>query len=255
MAITKIKAIKTTVKKAVDYITDPKKTDGKLLVSGFNVDPSFADIEFAMTCDLGELVKGDYKEVGNANNLAYHMIQSFAKNEKLTPEEVHQIGRKLADELLEKKHEYVIATHIDKGHIHNHIIFNSTSYVDYKKFRSKPYETAEKIRVISDKLCEEKGLYVIENPRNKGKSYKEWQENEKGTSWKQRIKDVIDNTVVEVDSYDSFVKKLNEEGVEVREGNNIAFKLNGQKRYVNGKTMGVEYTQEEIDIAIGRERK
>ena len=157
MAITKIKAIKSTVNKAIDYITDPLKTDGKLLVSGFKVEPAFAAIEYRMTSELAKELKGDYTNTGNGNNLAYHMIQSFAKLDKITPEEAHELGKQLANEMLQEKHEYVIATHIDKGHIHNHIIFNAISFADFKKFRSEPYKTAAMIRRISDRLCEEKG--------------------------------------------------------------------------------------------------
>lgn len=246
MAITKIKAIKATVNKAIAYITNPQKTDGKLLVSGYKVEPSYAAIEFKMTAELAKDIKGDYSNTGKANNLAYHTIQSFAKIDKITPEEAHELGKKLADEMLEEKHEYVIATHIDKGHIHNHIIFNAISYEDFKKFRSEPYKTAAKLREISDRLCEEKGLYVLRELNGKGKGHKEWQETKNGTSWKAQIQAAIDKAVLLAADYDSFIELMKQAGIEIKEGKHIAFKLEGQQRFVRGKTIGFNYTKEGI---------
>jgi len=225
MAVTKIKAIKATVNKAIAYITNPQKTDGKLLVSGFKVEPSYAAIEFKMTAELAKDIKGDYSNTGKANNLAYHTIQSFAKIDKITPEEAHELGKKLADEMLQEKHEYVIATHIDKGHIHNHIIFNAISFEDFKKFRSEPYKTAAKLREISDRLCEEKGLYVVKEPNGKGKGHKEWQETKNGTSWKAQIQTAIDKAIPQAADYNSFVELMNQAKIEVKEGKAFSFQI------------------------------
>ena len=255
MAITKIKTIKATVNKAIAYITNPQKTDGKLLVSGYKVEPSYAAIEFKMTAELAKDIKGDYSNTGKANNLAYHTIQSFAKFDKITPEEAHELGKKLADEMLEEKHEYVIATHIDKGHIHNHIIFNAISFEDFKKFRSEPYKTIAKIRGISDRLCEEKGLYIVQEPNGKGKGHKEWQETKNGTSWKAQIQAAIDKAIPQAADYKSFIELMNQAKIEVKEGKHIAFKLEGQQRFVRGKTMGENYTKEGLVEAIKNKTK
>ncbi|HEY8911387.1 MAG TPA: relaxase/mobilization nuclease domain-containing protein, partial [Desulfosporosinus sp.] len=250
MAVTKIKAIKATVNRAIDYITNPQKTDGKLLVSGYKVEPSYAAIEFKMTAELAKDIKGDYSNTGKANNLAYHTIQSFAKIDKITPEEAHELGKKLADKMLQEKHEYVIATHIDKGHIHNHIIFNAISFEDFKKFRSEPYKTAAMIREISDRLCEEKGLYIVKEPNGKGKGHREWQETKNGTSWKAQIQAAIDQATPQATDYNSFVDLMKQANIEVKEGKHIAFKLEGQQRFVRGKTIGDNYTKEGIVEAI-----
>ena len=257
MAVTKIKAIKSTVNKAIDYITNPRKTDGKLLVSGFKVEPPFAAIEYKMTAELAKELKGDYTNTGKGNNLAYHTIQSFAKFDKITPEEAHELGKKLADEMLQEKHEYVIATHIDKGHIHNHIIFNAISFEDFKKFRSEPYKTAAMIREISDRLCEEKGLYVVKEPNGKGKGHKEWQETKNGTSWKAQIQAAIDKAIPQATDYNSFVELMNQAKIEIKEGKHIAFKLEGQQqeRFVRGKTIGENYTKEGLVEAIKNKAK
>jgi len=255
MAITKIKAIKSTVNKAIDYITNPQKTDGKLLVSGFKVDPPFAAIEYQMTAELAKELKGDYTNTGNGNNLAYHTIQSFSKVDKITPEEAHELGKQLADEMLQEKHEYVIATHIDKGHIHNHIIFNAISFEDFKKFRSEPYKTAAMIRDISDRLCEENGLYVVKEPIGKGKGHKEWQETRNGTSWKVQIQAAIDQAIPKATDYSSFVELMTQANIEIKEGKHLAFKLEGQQRFVRGKTIGENYSKDGIIEAIKNKTK
>ena len=245
MAVTKIHAIKSSVNKAINYITNPDKTDGTILVSGYNCEPLTAHLDFKMTSILAKEVIGDYTKTGVANNLAYHLIQSFSKTDIITAEEAHEIGKKLADELLQGKHEYVIATHVDKGHIHNHIIFNSVSFFDYKKFRSIPYKTVKKIRNISDRLCEEKGLYVIRT-KGKGKSHAEWDARRKGESWKAKIEKIINDIVLKAKDYNEFIMLMKLAGVEVKEGKHIAFRLDGQQRYVRGKTIGSDYTKERI---------
>ena len=121
MAVTKIKGINVTVEKAISYIINPAKTDGKLLVSGFQVEPPFAAYEFNVTAELAKELNGDYTKTGAANVLAYHLIQSFSKKDVVSADQAHEVGKRLADEVLQGKHEYVLATHIDKGHIHNQI--------------------------------------------------------------------------------------------------------------------------------------
>ena len=113
MATTKIKAIKSTLKKAILYIINPEKTEGAMLVSSFGCSVDFADLEMQSTA-----VKGS----GRGNRVAYHFIQSFAPDDPVTPEQAHEIGRAFAEKYLKGKYEYVISTHVDKGHIHNHII-------------------------------------------------------------------------------------------------------------------------------------
>lgn len=251
MAVAKIHAIKSTVGKSVDYITNPEKTilaDGTQLVSSFGCVPETAEIEFNLTCQLAKEIKGDYTKSGGGNNLAYHLIQSFSveDSENLTPEQVHQLGIEFADRFLGGKYEYVIATHIDKGHLHNHIIFNSTSYKDYKKFRSEPYKTVAKIREISDNICEENGLSII---KTKGlpKSYIEWKFAKEGKlTWKETIKNKIDEVIPQVKSYSEFLEKMKSAGIEVKEGKHIAFRAPEQERFIRGKRIGEEYTKENI---------
>ena len=253
MAVTKIKGINVTVEKAISYIINSAKTDGKLLVSGFQVEPPFAAYEFNVTAELAKELNGDYTKTGAANVLAYHLIQSFSKKDVVSADQAHEVGKRLADEVLQGKHEYVLATHIDKGHIHNHIIFNSVSYLDHKKFRSEPYKTVAKLREVSDRLCAEFGLDVITEREGHGVGHKEWQENEKGASWKSRIRKEIDDALRVAGDYQEFLVLMKNKKIEVKEGVHLAFRLEGQERFVRGKTIGERYTREGIQLAISRQ--
>ncbi|CAM2078020.1 MAG: hypothetical protein NSGCLCUN01_02208 [uncultured Clostridium sp.] len=243
MAITRIESIKSKLKQALDYIIDENKTDGKLLVTGGNCAPEVAYLEFKMTQETCNFVIGDYTR--KQNNLAYHMIQSFDKKDKITSEEAHRIGVELAEKFIGGKHEYVVATHIDKGHVHNHIIFNAYSYETYRKFNCHK-NVFKEIREISDELCKENGLSIIENPKGKGKHYKEWLEAKKGTSWKAYIKDTIDELIDKVKSFDELKAEMINRGFEIKEGKHISFKAPNQQRFCRGKTLGDNYTIEYI---------
>ena len=141
MAVTKTHPIKSTLKAAIDYILNPEKTDGKLLASSFGCGLETADIEFAWTREAA----GD-----RGTHLGRHLIQSFAVGET-TPEEAHKIGMELAGAVLGGKYEFVLTTHVDKDHLHNHLIFNSVSFVDYKKYHSNK-QSYHAIRRTSDRI-------------------------------------------------------------------------------------------------------
>lgn len=252
MAVTKIKGIKVTVEKAIEYIINPEKTDGKILVSGFQVVPAFAAYEFKATAALAQELNGDYTNTGSANVQAYHLMQSFSKKDAITADQAHEVGKRFADEVLQGKHEYVLTTHIDKGHIHNHIIFNSVSYLDHKKFRSEPYKTVAKLRDVSDRLCAEFGLDVITRPEGQGISYKEWQETKKGSSWKEQIRKAVDEVLLAAEDYQDFLMRMRRRKIEVKEGVHLAFRLEGQERFVRGKTIGERYTREGIQAALSQ---
>ena len=195
MAVTKIKPIKGTLNKALDYIQNPAKTDEKMLVSSFGCSYETADIEFTFTLSQA-LDKG--------NNLAHHLIQAFEPGE-VDYREAHEIGRQLADAVTKGQHEYVLTTHIDKGHIHNHIIFCAVNFVDHHKYNSNK-RSYYGIRNMSDKLCREHGLSVVlPNRGSKGKSYAEYQAEKTGTSWKGKLKIAVDALIPQVSSFRSWL--------------------------------------------------
>ena len=244
MAVTKIKPIRGTVNKAIAYIIDPKKTDDELLVSSFGCAASeSAAKEFEWTRNLAAQQGAQIPKV-----IARHLIQSFDVGE-VSPEVAHEIGKQFADEWLKGKYEYVIATHIDKGHCHNHIIFNAVNFVDYHSYRSNKW-TYRELRLLSDEICKEHGLSVIPPSQNKGMAYKEYTEAKKGTSWKQKLKQTIDRLVITAKDYDEFLKLMQEAGYEIKTGKYISFRAAGQERFTRAKTIGENYTEERIKERI-----
>ena len=187
MAVTKTHPIKSTLKAAIDYILNPEKTDGKLLASSFGCGLETADIEFAWTREAA----GD-----RGTHLGRHLIQSFAVGET-TPEEAHKIGMELAGAVLGGKYEFVLTTHVDKDHLHNHLIFNSVSFVDYKKYHSNK-QSYYHIRRTSDRICKEHRLSVVVPGQDRGKSYAEYTAEKQGTSYKAKLKTAIDNLIPRV---------------------------------------------------------
>lgn len=244
MAVTKIHCIKSTLKKALDYICDPKKTDEKILISSFNCAAETADIEFQMTLS---------QTIEKGNNLAFHVIQSFQPGET-TAEIAHLIGKELAAEVLQNKYEYVLTTHVDKGHIHNHLIFCAANFVDHRKFISNR-KTYHEIRKISDRLCREHGLSVIVPGEERGKSYKEYLESKAGTSWKALIRDAINEQLKHSRSYEEFLLRMSFAGFEIKEGKYLAFRAQGQQRFTRSKTLGYGYTEESLKAKIRRNKR
>ena len=244
MAVTKIKPIKGTLNKALDYIQNPEKTDGKMLVSSFGCSYETADIEFAFTLSQA-LDKG--------SNLAHHLIQAFEPGE-VDYQTAHEIGRQLADAVTKGQHEYVLTTHIDKGHIHNHIIFCAVNFVDHHKYNSNK-RSYYGIRNMSDKLCREHGLSVVlPNRGSKGKSYAEYQAEKTGTSWKGKLKIAVDALIPQVSSFEELLSKLQAAGYEIKQGKYISCRAPGQERFTRLKTLGADYTEEAIRERISGKR-
>ena len=239
MAITKIHPIKVNLKKALDYIENPDKTDDKLFISSYGCSYETADIEFQMLLDQA-FKKG--------NNLAHHLIQAFEPGET-TPEQAHEIGRQLADEVLGGKYPYVITTHIDKGHLHNHIIFCAVDMVNQRKYISNRQSYAY-IRRTNDRLCREHGLSVVKPGKDKGKSYAEWDAQRKGKSWKAKLKTAIDAAIPQARDFDGLLRLMEAQGYEIKRGKFISFRAPGQERFTRCKTLGEDYTEEAITRRI-----
>ena len=239
MAVTKTHPIKSTLKAAIDYILNPEKTDGKLLASSFGCGLETADIEFAWTREAA----GD-----RGTHLGRHLIQSFAVGET-TPEEAHKIGMELAQAVLGGKYEFVLTTHVDKDHLHNHLIFNSVSFVDYKKYHSNK-QSYRHIRRTSDRICKEHGLSVVVPGQDRGKSYAEYTAEKQGISYKAKLKTAIDTLIPQVKDFDELLRRLQEMGYEIKQGKYISFRAAGQERFTRAKTLGAAYTEEAIKERI-----
>ena len=243
MAVTKIKAIRGTLSKAIAYILNPEKTDEKLLVSSYGCASETAARELEWTRKIAE-----QKGMNPVRIIARHVIQSFEIGE-VTPELAHEIGKQFADEILGGKYEYVLTTHIDKDHVHNHLIFNAVDFVDYHAYKSYKRIYYD-MREVSDRLCKENGLSVIPPSQNKGMGYKEYTEAKRGTSWKQKLKQTIDRLVITAKDYDDFLRLMQEAGYEIKTGKYISFRAEGQERFTRSKTIGENYTEERIKERI-----
>ena len=247
MAYLKIFPIKVTDKKALDYITNPDKTDEKLLVSSFGCSPETADLEFSMTREIAKkngMDKGD--------NLAFHLIQSVKPGE-VDAENAHRLGQQFADEVLKGKYEYVISTHVDKNHIHNHIIFNAASFVDHHKYVSNK-RSYHKLCRISNRICHENGLATSMPTGEKGKSYKENMEYHRGTSWKAKLRVAVDKAIWTSINYEEFLQKMQLAGYEVRQGKHLSFRAPEQKNFTYMKSLGSYYSEENVRIRLAKNR-
>ena len=247
MAITKIHPIKSTLHLAINYIVNEEKTDEQLLVSTHKCHESSAHTQFLRTRE-DAVTKGTV--------LARHLIQSFLP-EETTSEMAHRIGLELCKKILKDEYEFVLSTHIDKGHIHNHIIFNNVNMVTGKCYQSNK-KSYHKIRYQSDKLCKENNLSVIDEHyesfkkkyRTSGKSWYENEQSTKGTSWKSRLQFDIDRMIKQSKDWEEFLKKIAELGYEIRHGKHIAFKPKDKQRFTRAKTIGEDYTEERLKERI-----
>jgi len=248
MAYTKIHAITATVHKAVDYICNPDKTDEGILISSYGCSPETAayDFKFALS-----------KTKQSDPNKAYHLIQSFLPGE-VSYKEAHQIGVELADKLLEGKYSYVVSTHIDKEHVHNHIIFCAADNINHEKYHDCK-KTYYNIRSLSDNLCREHELSVITPGEKRGRTYKEWQAGKNGSAWKEQLKADIDEAIKNAAAYEDCIELIRAKGYEVKGetfGENahkfISFRPLDRERFVRGsvKSLGAEYTKERIKERI-----
>mgnify|MGYP000237961061 FL=1 len=247
MAITKIHPIKSTLNLAIDYIVNGEKTDEQILVSTHKCHQETAHTQFLRT-------RNDAGTKGTV--LARHLIQSFLPGET-SPEMAHQIGLKLCKKILKNEYEFVLSTHIDKGHIHNHIIFNNVNMVTGKCYQSNK-RSYHQIRYQSDKLCKENKLSVIDEfyesykrkYKTKGKSWYENEQSKKGTSWKSRLQFDIDRLIKQSKDWEEFLKKMAELSYEIKHGKHIAFKPKDKARFTRAKTIGEDYTEERLKERI-----
>lgn len=244
MSITRIHAIKATVKRSIDYICNPAKTDGETLITAFGTTVEYAPAMFA-----NALKKTDPSDP----NLAYHLIQSFAPGE-VGAKEAHEVGKELAERLLGGRYSYIVSTHTDKNHCHNHIIFCAADNITHKKYHDCK-RSYWNIRHINDELCEEHNLSVIKENKHIGKSYKEWMADKAGTSWKSKLKSDINETLKQAHTYDEFLDLMKSKGYEIKDAEispeahkYIGFRAPGQERWVRGrpKSLGEDFTKERI---------
>jgi hypothetical protein len=177
------------------------------------------------------------------NTIGRHLIQSFAPGE-VTPEKAHEIGKALAAEILGGKYAFVMATHIDRGHIHNHFVWGAADVETHKRYHSNK-NTYHAIRDTSDRLCEEHDLSVI-IPQGVGKSYIEYHAEREGISWKAKLRQAIDVTLTVSTGYDDFLRRMEAQGYEIKKGTYISFRAPEQQRFIRAKTLGPNYDEDAL---------
>lgn len=262
MGYTKIKAVKNHLARCLDYTSNPvkterfseedlsrlldytqnrDKTEHQLYVTGFNCDPANA-------CDTMNATRKRWGKDGEGHVLAYHLIQSFKPGE-ITPQQAHEIGCEFTRRLLADRYEVTVSTHLDKSHLHNHIVFNSVAFVDGKMFRNQFRDYYRGIRQISDDLCRENQLKVID-PKGYGKNYAEWAAEKAGRpTVRGTIKADVDRALERAVNWSTFVLTLNQMGYEVAYGRNIKYaklRPKGSPRAIRFKSLGPGYSEQEL---------
>ncbi len=258
MAVTSIHAIKATEWAAIRYITDADKTVNGLYVSsyGCRADSAGASEDFRAVRNSG---------TGRTKILAHHIIQSFEHGE-ITPEKAMQVSEELCDKLLQGKYQYVLAVHTDKEHIHSHIIFNNTNMYNGLSFTTEHNQgkvkerSWAKVREISDEICEKYGLSVIEeNENSKGVSHYEHEMQKEGKSWKARLRSMLSELIKYSPDFDTFLRNCERVGIEAvytpNTKNKLKFRMQGQERFTRAKTLGEEFTAENIIAAFEKLHK
>ena len=236
----KNQTVKECIKFHIDYAKNPEKTQNGLLVSAYECNPETATEEFLISKKMYEMIT-KRSQPKDKDNISYMLMQSF-KPEEITPQKAHEIGYQFAYEFTKGEHQFVVSTHTDKEHIHNHVEFNSTSLDCTHKFNAYK-QWGISAQKLSDKICKEHCLSTIKEPQQKGKHYAEWKAKKENKSWKQALKNTIDEIIPQSKDFEDFMENMRKQGYEVKQGKQISFRAVGQNRFTRMKTLGVEYTE------------
>ena len=248
MHVIKGQTVAHTVHKRLSYAINPDKTNSGQLVKAYGCEPETAAGEMLLCKKEYETYIGRSEEK-RSDIVLYQIRQSFKPGE-ITPEKAQEVGYELAMSFTKGKYQFVVATHTDHAHIHNHIIFNSTSIDHTQKFRNF-LGSSEAIRKISDKLCLENGLSIIEDPKQGPSHYGKWLGDKKPLSWQERLRQTIDAIMAQKPAdFDTFLKLMLESGYEVKQGRYLAFKADGQQKFTRLRSLGEGYSEDELRSAI-----
>ena len=200
------------ISKIIDYVANPQKTDHGRLITGYECDSRVADAEFMLA--KRKYIAATGRVRGADDVIAYHVRQSFCPGE-ITPEEANRLGMEFAKRFTKGKHAFIVCTHIDKAHIHNHIIWSSVNLECDRKFRNF-WGSTRAVRRLSDTICIENGLSIVENPKPHGKSYDQWLGDQAKPSHRELLRAAIDNALAQKPAdLDELLKLLRESGCEV----------------------------------------
>ena len=240
-SITKILYRNGGLRQAIDYITNPAKTNEQLLTDYVRCDPGYAAQQMMDTKRaLGK----------TAGRQCYHIIQSFQPNE-ITPELAHEIARQFAAEHL-PGYEAVIATHVDKAHIHSHIVFNSVNAITGKMYHSTYENYYKQIHGVSDRLCKAHGLsIVLENGEKKAVSYADWMRQQKGQlTFRSMLEADLRDAIEDANDLGHFFLLMEHKGYEIHHGKRLEFRLRGQEHFMCPERRNPDFSEERIEQAI-----
>ena len=243
----------TAISDILDYVENPGKTDGGRLISSYQCDSRIADAEFLFAKRQYTAKTGRHR--GADDVLAYQIRQSFVPGE-ITPEEANRLGYDLAMRFTKGKHAFIVCTHIDKAHIHNHIIWNSTTLDCSRKFRNF-WGSTKAVRRLNDTICIENGYSIVENPKRRGKSYDKWL-GDKPPCHRDRLRMAID-AALEKKPHDleALLALLREAGIEVSpRGKSIRLKAPGGKKFIrlDADSMGEGYSVDALMEVLSGKR-
>jgi len=245
-----------TIEDVIDYVANPEKTRNGELISSFMCDSKIADAEFALSKRQYAQLTG--RNQGGQDIIAYHTRQAFLPGE-VTPEEANRIGQELALAFTKGRHHFIVCTHIDRAHVHNHIIFNSTDLDCRRKFRNF-IGSAFALRRVSDRICLEHGVSVIENPKPSRGHYGKWLDamgGDRPLSFQERLRQAIDAVLEKRPAdFEAFLMEMQAMGYEIKRGRHLSFRTSGQEKFTRCReqTLGADYTEEAIRERIAGRR-
>lgn len=236
----------------IDYVTNPEKTDHGKLITGFQCDSRTADAEFLLAKQQYIAATGRVR--GADDVIAYHVRQSFRPGE-ITPEEANQLGVEFAQRFTKGKHAFVVCTHIDKAHVHNHIIWSAVNVDCDRKFRNF-WGSTKAVRQLSDTICIENGLSIVENPKPHGKSYNKWLGDQAKPSHRELLRVAIDNALAQKPAdLDALMKLLQASGCEVsKRGKSYRLKLPDWDKVARMDSLGEGYTQDDLVAVLSGQK-
>ena len=231
------------LRRIIGYIDDPKKTNNEELITAYECEPRLYGADFLL--DKRTYIQRTGRLRGKDDVIAYHLRQSFVPGE-ITPEEANRLGNELAVRFTKGNHSFIVATHTDKHHIHNHIIFNAINLDCDRKFRD--FQGSKKaLARLSDMICLENGYSVIEHPMNKGKKYNKWLGENYRRTHRDELREAIDIALMEKPrTLEELLKLLEAAGWEIKRGKHISFRKPGQQRFKRLESLGEEYSEEAL---------
>ena len=238
----------------IDYVANPQKTDNGKLITGYGCDSRTADAEFLLA--KRQYIAATGRVRGADDVIAYHVRQSFKPGE-ITPEEANRLGVEFAKRFTKGNHAFVVCTHIDKSHVHNHIIWSAVNADCDRKFRNF-WGSTRAVRRLSDTICIENGLSIVENPKPHGKSYNKWLGDQAKPSHREQLRVMIDHALEQKPAdFDALLKLLTEMGCEVsRRGKAIRLKAPGWKNVARmDDKLGAGYSEAEIRAVLAGEKQ